>query len=98
MTFAAWLLIIYLVIINAFAVIMTIADKKIALKNGKGGKQKRRVPEKNLLIVAAMGGSIAMYVTMKKIRHKTKHNKFMIGIPAIIAAQIALVVALIIIF
>lgn len=98
MPFAAWFLIIYLVIINVYAVFITLHDKKIAVKNGRGGKQKRRVPERNLLIVAAMGGSIAMYATMQKIRHKTQHKKFMLGIPAIIAAQILLVVLLIIIF
>ncbi len=28
-----------------------------------------------------------MYITMKKIRHKTKHKKFMIGIPVIMILQ-----------
>ena len=98
MSFAAWLLIIYMVIINAYAVYITMQDKKIAIHNGKGLKAKRRVPERNLLTVAAMGGSIAMLATMFKIRHKTQHSKFMVGIPLIIAAQLALVILLIIVF
>lgn len=92
------LLIIYLAAVNIFAVIVTIHDKNIAVKNGNAKKPKRRVPERTLLIVSAMGGSVAMLLTMLKIRHKTKHMKFMVGIPAIIAVQIALVVLLIVIF
>jgi uncharacterized membrane protein YsdA (DUF1294 family) len=39
--------------------------------------------------MALIGGSVAMYVTMRTIRHKTQHAKFMIGIPAIILLQLA---------
>ena len=56
----------------------------------------RRVPERTLLIISALGGSIAMLITMRTIRHKTQHMKFMIGIPAIIVAQCALIVALVV--
>ena len=90
-----WLLVIYLAIISIFAIFITIYDKSIARKNATASKKKRRVPERTLLIIAAMGGSVAMYITMKNIRHKTQHKKFMIGIPAIIAAQVALVALLI---
>ena len=86
------ILIIYLIVINLFAVVLTISDKKRA----QGGKW--RIREKDLLTVAAMGGSVAMYVTMQKIRHKTQHKKFMLGIPLIFALQVLLVVLLIIIF
>lgn len=74
-------------------------SKKTASKSTsgkKGEKPRMRVPEKTLLIIAALGGSIAMLVTMRTIRHKTQHMKFMIGIPAIIVAQCALVVALVV--
>ncbi len=64
--------------------------------NKKSAKPQMRVPEKTLLIIAALGGSIAMLITMRTIRHKTQHMKFMIGIPAIIVAQCALVVALVV--
>ena len=42
------------------------------------------------MLISAIGGSVGMYLTMKKIRHKTRHPKFMVGIPVIIALQIAL--------
>ena len=35
-----------------------------------------------------------MFVTMLLIRHKTKHVKFMLGIPLILVLQVALVIAL----
>ncbi len=79
---AAWLAFISLV-----AVIVTVADK-IKAKRGKW-----RVPEATLMGISALGGSVAMLVTMIMIRHKTKHMKFMVGIPIIIALQIAAAIA-----
>lgn len=71
----------YFIIVSLVSIILTIYDKKIA------GTGKRRVPEATLLIWSAIGGSVAMYITMQLIRHKTKHKKFMIGIPLIIILQ-----------
>ena len=85
------IVILYLVIINLVAVGMTISDKKRA----QGGKW--RISERNLLVVSALGGSLAMYLTMKKIRHKTQHKKFMIGIPVIMAIQVFLIILFIVI-
>ena len=75
---------IYLAAISLIAVGYTIYDK-IAAKKLPG----HRTPEATLLFISALGGSVAMLVTMKIIRHKTKHKKFMIGIPAIIVLQLA---------
>ncbi len=74
----------YLGVISVIAVIVTIADK-VKAKRGAW-----RVPENTLLLLSALGGSIAMLVTMLLIRHKTKHLKFMLGIPIIIVLQIPL--------
>jgi len=74
---------IYLAAISLLAVILTLRDKCAARKN------KWRVKENTLMIVSTLGGSVAMLVTMRVIRHKTKHAKFMIGIPVIIVLQIA---------
>lgn len=76
----------YLAVIGLVAIIMTVYDKRAASKGGW------RVKERSLLIVAALGGSVAMLATMRIIRHKTKHAKFMVGIPVIIVLQIAMVV------
>ena len=72
---------IYFVVISLVSVIITVYDKKAA-KSGK-----RRIRESTLLLLSALGGSLAMYITMKKIRHKTKYKKFMIGIPVIMILQ-----------
>lgn len=76
------LIYLYLIIINLIAVVITSYDKHCAQKD------KWRVKEKTLFLISAFGGSIGMYVTMRTIRHKTKHMSFMIGIPAIIIMQI----------
>ena len=77
----------YIAIISLVSVIVCIYDKKISKKN----RVELRTPEKTLLILSALGGSIAMYITMLTIRHKTKHVKFMLGIPVIMALQAVLV-------
>lgn len=78
---------IYIAIISLISIITCIYDKKISKKN----KVELRVPEKILLILSALGGSVAMLITMLLIRHKTKHFKFMVGIPVIIILQVALI-------
>ena len=75
----------YLALISLIAIILTCHDKRAAKRNT------RRVSEAALLLISALGGSVAMLVTMRRIRHKTRHAKFMVGIPLIIALQIAAV-------
>ena len=80
----------YLLIVSLWAVIITVYDKHAA-KN----RPDRRVREATLFAVSALGGSLAMLLTMLGIRHKTLHKRFMIGIPLIIAVQVAAVAALV---
>ena len=54
-------------------------------------RTKSRIPERTLLTVAGLGGSVAMLLIMLLIRHKTRHAKFMVGLPLMILAQIALI-------
>ncbi len=82
---------IYVAVISVIAIVVTCYDKIAATK-----RPKHRTPEATLLFISMLGGSVAMYLTMQIIRHKTKHMKFMIGIPVIIAVQIAAIVATII--
>ncbi len=81
----------YVLIISIVSVIMTVRDKSCAKKG------KWRVPEKTLFILSALGGSVAMYITMKTIRHKTQHKRFMIGIPIIMIVQAAVIVGIVLI-
>lgn len=75
--------ILYLVLVNAAAFICMLADKFRAKRN------LWRIPEKTLLGLAAIGGSIGAMAGMYLIRHKTKHPRFFIGIPAMLIVQIA---------
>ena len=77
----------YIALISLISIIVCIYDKGISKKN----KVELRVPEKTLMLLSAIGGSVAMYITMLLIRHKTKHVKFMLGIPLIIALHAAIV-------
>lgn len=67
---------IYYAIIAVVSVIITVRDKNAA-KSGEW-----RVSEAMLMGIGLIGGALPMYVTMKQIRHKTKHTKFMVGLPA----------------
>ena len=78
----------YFALISIVSVIVCAYDKIVSPKN----RVELRVPEKRLLLLSALGGSVAMLVTMLLIRHKTKHLKFMLGIPLIIILQIALII------
>ena len=82
------IILIYLAVISLISVIVCVYDKVISKKN----RVELRIPEKTLLILSALGGSVAMYLAMQITHHKTKHAKFMIGIPVIIILQAALVV------
>lgn len=82
------ILIGYLIVISVISVIVCMYDK-LASK----AFTKHRTREATLLLLSALGGSVAMFLTMQLIRHKTKHVKFMLGIPLIIIAQAALVYA-----
>lgn len=78
------LMIIYLVLVNAAAFFLMLADK---LKAKKGAW---RIPERTLIGIAILGGSIGAIAGMNLFRHKTKHPKFSIGLPVILAVQIVL--------
>ncbi len=54
----------------------------------------RRVPEKTLFVLAALGGSVGALVGMRVWHHKTLHKSFRIGIPAILIAQLGLALGL----
>lgn len=78
-------LIIWLAAISVVSVVVCLYDKFAAKHNPK-----HRTREATLLLLSALGGSLTMFLTMLIIRHKTKHLKFMLGIPLILAAQVCL--------
>lgn len=79
------ILIVYLILINLFAVFLTVHDKIAATR------RRQRVSEFTLLLVSVLGGSVGMYLTMLLIRHKTRKPKFMLGIPLILVTELVAV-------
>ncbi len=78
------ILLIYFLIINVIGFFLMGIDKL------RAKKQVWRVPEKTLFIIALIGGSVGTNIGMYVFRHKTKHWYFVIGMPLILIAQIAL--------
>lgn len=72
---------IYLLIVNALGFILMLTDKKKAKKGAL------RIPEATLLTVAAVGGSLGSLLGMYAVRHKTKHKKFTVSIPLMLAVH-----------
>ena len=75
----------YILVMSIVAFCVCGADKFAAQR------QKSRVPEKVLFLLSALGGSVGMYLGMFTFRHKTKHWYFVVGTPAIILVQAALI-------
>lgn len=83
-------ILIYLMAVSVITAFITAADKYNAIHH------KRRIPEDFLLTLGLIGGAAAEYITMNIIRHKTRHKKFMIGLPAEILFQIIVAVLIVV--
>ena len=80
------LILLYLTIINAAGFLLMLIDKQKARRGAW------RIPEATLIWVAILGGSIGSLIGMYFFRHKTRHLKFVMGIPVILFAQLALLI------
>mgnify|MGYP000658285553 CR=1 FL=1 len=76
-TFIEWL-----ILINIITFVIYALDKYKAIHHAW------RIPERTLILLAAIGGSVGALSAMYTVRHKTKHNKFRIGVPVILVIQI----------
>ena len=77
------LLLFYLLIINAVGFLIMLADKE------KAKKHLWRIPERTLFAAALVGGSVGALLSMYLFHHKTRHWYFVVGMPLILAAQLA---------
>ncbi len=77
----------WILIINLVGMIMTFTDKN------RAKRRHRRVPERSLMWVGVLGGAASMFLCMLLIRHKTRHVKFMLGLPLMVLAQFGLFLA-----
>lgn len=74
----------YLAAVNLVALALYGIDK------AKARRGKWRIPEKTLLLLPLLGGSVGALAGMHLFRHKTKHWYFRWGIPAMLLLQLAL--------
>lgn len=79
----------YFVIINIYALIIMYRDKR------KAQEKAWRTPEATLFAIAVFLGSPGILLGMYMFHHKTKHMKFVLGIPAIMIIQIVIMIMLI---
>lgn len=82
-------LLIYLIVMNVWAFIRMGQDKRYARKS------RQRVPEKQLFLIALLGGAVGGWIGMQVWHHKTKHRSFTIGIPLFILVNAAAVYVLV---
>ena len=83
------LLAVWLVLINAVTFCVFGVDKWKAKRKEKKSTE-RRVPEKTLLILSAIGGSVGALLAMRAFHHKTLHKAFRFGVPLILVLQIVI--------
>lgn len=79
---------VYLLLINAAGFLLMLSDKR------RAQKKRWRISEATLMTVAAVGGSLGCLLGMYAFRHKTRHPKFTVGIPLLLALHILLLALL----
>lgn len=78
----------YLLVINIFTFSVYGADKRRA-QSGRW-----RVPERTLLGLAVIGGSLGAWLGMKIFHHKTQKPKFYIGVRIILLIHVILLMVI----
>ena len=83
------LLIGYIILINV------ITWSAFGLDKWKAKRNAWRIPERILILLAFLGGSLGALTAMGMFRHKTRKPKFFVGIPVILVLHIALAALLV---
>ncbi|HOV27598.1 MAG TPA: DUF1294 domain-containing protein [Pseudobacteroides sp.] len=78
-------IIVILSIINLIAFAISGMDKY------KARHKKRRISERTLFLFGIIGGCPGLYMSFLLFGHKTKHLRFMLGIPLIFIIQVVAV-------
>ena len=77
-----------MIIYTFIAILNVITFLIYAIDKWKAKKNRWRIPESILLLLAVLGGSIGAWMGMKIWHHKTMHKKFKYGVPLILVLQI----------
>lgn len=73
----------WLLAANAAAFILFGIDKRRARRD------RWRIPERTLFLFPLLGGTLGAILGMRVFHHKTLHRRFRYGLPALLAAQLA---------
>lgn len=77
-----------MIIYTSIAILNVITLFLYGIDKWKAKKDRWRIPESTLLLLAVLGGSIGAWLGMKIWHHKTMHKKFKYGVPLILVLQI----------
>lgn len=61
----------------------------MGIDKGLAQRQMYRISERALIGIAALFGSVGVYLGMRTFHHKTKKPKFYVGVPVIMVIQVA---------
>ncbi|MFB4165845.1 DUF1294 domain-containing protein [Alteribacillus sp. JSM 102045] len=75
------LFLFYIIIVNLISFGRMSADKR------KSRRRAYRISERELLLLALIGGSAGVWAAMYMFRHKTKHKLFVITVPVLLGFQ-----------
>ena len=75
-------LLYYLLAVNVLSLVLMAQDKSRARRG------RRRIPERVLFLAAILGGSVGGIAGMYLFRHKTRHLRFVLGLPVILLLQL----------
>ena len=78
-------LLVYLLAFNVVAFVAYAKDKSAAIHGAW------RIPEKTLILLAAIGGSVGALLGMIVCRHKIRKPKFAVGVPLCLVLHLALI-------
>ena len=79
-----------IIIIAALLLVNIVAFAAYGIDKRKAQKNKWRIPENTLLLLAFLGGALGALLGMRLFHHKTKHWKFKILVPLFLVLQLAL--------
>ena len=80
------------IIITALLLVNIVAFASYGIDKRKAQKDRWRIPESTLLLLAFFGGGVGALLGMRVFHHKTKHWKFRILVPLFLVMQVALAV------
>ena len=81
-----------IVLLAAIFIMSVVGFVSMGVDKNRAKKDKWRIPEKTLFLIALLGGSLGSVLGMQVFRHKTKHWYFAVFMPMILLVQIGLVV------